>query len=475
MDKYQVFDVIGDGTYGTVYRGVNKETNEKVAIKKLKDKIKSWNECMAQTEVRILKQLNHENIVKLNEVIREPSSEVSFIFEYCDTNLFEFIDRHRKRKDLIPEYKIKNIIYQILNGLNYLHLNGFMHRDLKPENILYTEKRNQVKIADFGVAKEIPSFKNDSLTDYVCTRWYRAPECVLKSKNYNSSIDIWAVGCVMIEMYNLKPFFAGMDEFDQLNKIVNILGTPDFNEWPEGFKLIQKLGMKFPVSSKKDLKNIVIGACDDAITLLNDIFQYDSKKRPNCSQLINYSYFKEFKHNNNYSYGNNYNINDNQTKQKYDSNYYKKDISYYNFNNNYSFPNLQINNDNKFNKNLYQDSNDLNIEKSSRRDYGINYRDYINNGNINSNSNSIFEKNNYQTNFNNNNSYYNKNKFSSLVQNNIFNGNRRKYVNNLYNGINNESFFSKYDTNNYNTNYGDNFTNKPSLGRLYNYGNFIYN
>ena len=102
MDKYQVFDVIGDGTYGTVYRGVNKETNEKVAIKKLKDKIKSWNECMAQTEVRILKQLNHENIVKLNEVIREPSSEVSFIFEYCDTNLFEFIDRHRKRKDLIP-------------------------------------------------------------------------------------------------------------------------------------------------------------------------------------------------------------------------------------------------------------------------------------------------------------------------------------------------------------------------------------
>ena len=81
MDKYQVFDIIGDGTYGTVYRGVNKETNEKVAIKKLKDKIKSWNECMAQTEVRILKQLNHENIVKLNEVIREPSSEVSFIFE----------------------------------------------------------------------------------------------------------------------------------------------------------------------------------------------------------------------------------------------------------------------------------------------------------------------------------------------------------------------------------------------------------
>ena len=470
MDKYQVFDVIGDGTYGTVYRGVNKETNEKVAIKKLKDKIKSWNECMAQTEVRILKQLNHENIVKLNEVIREPSSEVSFIFEYCDTNLYEFIDRHRKRNNLIPEYKIKSIIYQIINGLNYLHINGFMHRDLKPENILYTEKKNQIKIADFGVAKEIPSFKNESLTDYVCTRWYRAPECVLKSKNYNSSIDVWAVGCVMIEMYNLKPFFPGMDEFDQLNKICNILGIPDFNEWPEGFKLIQKLGMKFPVSSKKDLKNFVIGACDDAIILLNDIFQYDCKKRPSCSQLLNYNYFKELKHST-YSYGNNYNMNDNKANQKFDNNYYKKD-NYYNFNNNYSFPNLQI--ENKFNKNLYNDSNDLNIEKSNTRDYGINYRDYLNNGNLISNENSFNDKNNYQNNFNNN-SYYNKNKFSSLVQNNIFNGSRRKYINNYYNGLNNESFFSKYDINNYNTNYGDNFTNKPSLGRLYNYGKFLYN
>lgn len=98
MNKYQIFDIIGDGTYGTVYRGVNKETNEKVAIKKLKDKIKSWNECLEQNEVKILKNLNHENIIKLTEIIREQSSEVYLIFEYCDINLYEYIKKYKSRK-----------------------------------------------------------------------------------------------------------------------------------------------------------------------------------------------------------------------------------------------------------------------------------------------------------------------------------------------------------------------------------------
>ena len=102
----------------------------------------------------------------------------------------------------------------------------------------------------------------NSLTDYVCTRWYRAPECVLKSNEYNESIDVWAIGCVLVELYNLKPLFAGISEFDQLDKICNILGTPSFHEWPEGFKHIQRLGMKFPNCNKKDLSNIVKNAVD---------------------------------------------------------------------------------------------------------------------------------------------------------------------------------------------------------------------
>ena len=354
MDKYEIFEIIGDGTYGTVYKGLNKITNEKVAIKKLKDKIKSWNECMEQNEVRILKKLSHQNIVKLNEVIREQNSEVSFIFEYGGINLYEFIEEYRKRKEVIPEFKIRNIIYQIINGLNYLHLNGFIHRDLKPENILIIENTNEVKIADFGVAKELPKYKNQPLTDYVCTRWYRSPECVLKTINYNSSIDVWAVGCIMVELYNLKPIFPGMDEFDQLNKIVNILGTPNFNEWPEGYKLIQKLGMKFPVSGKKDLNNIVIGACPEAIRMLNDIFQYDSKNRPSAGELLNYGFFNELRPGT-FQFQSRYKINERNIEKNFDNNFIRANINNNNFSNlsgNYSFGNLQNNIDNIYPLNL---------------------------------------------------------------------------------------------------------------------------
>ena len=488
MDKYEIFEIIGDGTYGTVYKGLNKITNEKVAIKKLKDKIKSWNECMEQNEVRILKKLSHQNIVKLNEVIREQNSEVSFIFEYGGINLYEFIEEYRKRKEVIPEFKIRNIIYQIINGLNYLHLNGFIHRDLKPENILIIENTNEVKIADFGVAKELPKYKNQPLTDYVCTRWYRSPECVLKTINYNSSIDVWAVGCIMVELYNLKPIFPGMDEFDQLNKIVNILGTPNFNEWPEGYKLIQKLGMKFPVSGKKDLNNIVIGACPEAIRMLNDIFQYDSKNRPSAGELLNYGYFNDLRPGT-FQFQSRYKINERNIEKNFDNNFIRANINNNNFSNlsgNYSFGNLQNNIDNIYPLNLYNNLNETELEKNNR-DYirNLNYKDYRSNENVIPEINSAFNKNNYQFKLNNNNSNnvfnqynsnYNKNKFSSLAQNNIFFENKKKFPGNFYNGFSNNNIYSKYrGLNNYNTNYGDNFSNKQTLGRIYNYGTFLYN
>ena len=146
MNKYQILKVIGDGTYGKVYEGINIETNEKVAIKKLKNKIQSWEECVNQNEVYFLRKLNHENIIKLMEVIREQNSDVSYIFEYCDCNLFEFIEKHRKQKTFIPEAKIRNIIYQITSGMKYLHSQKIMHRDLKPENILMILNTNMIKI-----------------------------------------------------------------------------------------------------------------------------------------------------------------------------------------------------------------------------------------------------------------------------------------------------------------------------------------
>ena len=302
MKKYQILKVIGDGTYGKVYSGVNKETNEKVAIKILKNKMSSWEECVLQNEVRFLGKLNNENIVKLLEVNREQNNEVSYIFELCDCNLFEFIEKHRKQKMFISEAKVRNIIYQITCGIKYLHSKNIMHRDLKPENILMILNNNLVKIADFGTAKEIPDFKDNSLTDYVCTRWYRAPECTLKSNSYNEKIDIWAIGCIMAELYTLKPIFPGIDEFDQLNKIIKITGTPEFNDWPEGFALIQKNNIRMPNYNKGNLKEIVFNANEEAIDFLESIFELNPERRPSASELLKHPYFTEIQRPGSYSY-----------------------------------------------------------------------------------------------------------------------------------------------------------------------------
>lgn len=170
-------------------------------------------------EVKSLKKLNHANVVKLKEVIRE-NDHLYFIFEYMKENLYQLI---KERKGLFPESAIRNIMYQILQGLAFIHKHGFFHRDLKPENLLCMGPE-LVKIADFGLAREIRS--RPPYTDYVSTRWYRAPEVLLRSTHYSSPIDVWAVGCIMAEVYTLRPLFPGASEIDTIFKICQVLGTP---------------------------------------------------------------------------------------------------------------------------------------------------------------------------------------------------------------------------------------------------------
>jgi serine/threonine protein kinase len=161
---------------------------------------------MQLREVKSLKKLNHPNIVKLKEVIRE-NDELFFVFEFMEANLYEVMKRRERH---FPESKIRNIMYQIFQGLAFMHKNGFFHRDIKPENMLC--RGDIVKIADFGLAREIRS--RPPFTDYVSTRWYRAPEILLRSTNYNSPVDIFACGAIMAELYMLRPLFPGNNETD---------------------------------------------------------------------------------------------------------------------------------------------------------------------------------------------------------------------------------------------------------------------
>jgi len=226
MDRYKIHKTVGDGSYGIVYKAANIQSGEVVAIKKMKKKFYSWDECMSLRELKSLKKLNHQNIIKLKEVIKV-SDELNFVFEFLDENIYQLYTHVREQGKQMPESQIRSIIFQTVTGLAYMHKNGFFHRDLKPENLMI--HKDMVKIADFGLAREIRS--RPPYTDYISTRWYRAPELLLKSTTYNSPVDIFALGCIMAELYMLGPLFNGSTEMDQIYKICSPRNS--FNEHME--------------------------------------------------------------------------------------------------------------------------------------------------------------------------------------------------------------------------------------------------
>jgi protein kinase len=283
MKRYKVSKMIGDGTFGSVVQAVNTETGEVVAIKKMKGKFYSWEECVQLREVQALRKLNHPNIIKLKEVIRE-NNDLYFVFEYMDANLYQVMkgrDRH------FSESKIRNIIYQILQGLAYMHRQGVFHRDLKPENLL--ANKDTIKIADFGLARDIRA--RPPFTEYVSTRWYRAPEVLLRTPNYNSPIDMWAVGAIMAELFTLRPLFPGTSEPDEIFKICSVLGTPTSQSWEDGLRLAKRMGFKYPKFVPTPLESIIRNASPEAIQLMTDLLRWDPNKRPTCSQALQYPFF----------------------------------------------------------------------------------------------------------------------------------------------------------------------------------------
>lgn len=165
---------------------------------------------------------------------------------------------------------------------------GFFHRDLKPENIL-CNGTELVKIADMGLAREIRS--RPPYTDYVSTRWYRAPEILLRATNYNSPIDLWAIGAIMAELYTLRPLFPGSSEVDTLFKCTGVLGTPSKAQWPEGLQLATKMGFKFPQMAATPLRSLITGASPDALQLMQDLMNWNPSKRPSCSAALRSPYF----------------------------------------------------------------------------------------------------------------------------------------------------------------------------------------
>lgn len=284
MNRYKVTKVLGDGTYGSVLRAQNKSTGEWVAIKKMKQKYYSWEECMKLREINSLRKLLHPNIVKLKEVIRE-NDELHLVFEFMEANLYEYM---KARVRPLPESRVRNIMFQTLQAVHHVHKNGYFHRDMKPENLLVSG--DTVKLADFGLAREIRA--RPPFTDYVSTRWYRAPEVLLRSSVYNSPLDVWACGGIMAELYTLRPLFPGSSESDQLYKICSVLGTPTQAQWPDGFRLASQIGFRFPQFTATKFEGIVPQSGPDGINLMLAMMSWDPNKRISTAKILAHPYFE---------------------------------------------------------------------------------------------------------------------------------------------------------------------------------------
>ena len=283
MERYRVLKKIGDGTFGTVHKAVNRSTGEVVAIKLLKKKYHSWEECLTLREIKSLRKLSHQNIVKLKEAFRF-NDQLHLVFEFLDQNLLQLL---KDSTTPITEEKLRGILYQIFAGLAFMHKHGFFHRDIKPENILI--QKDVCKLADFGLAREIRS--KPPFTEYVSTRWYRAPEIVLRATNYNSPVDIFAMGCIMTEMLTTKPLAPGANENDQLVKFCQVLGTPSPSEWPEGFKLASQAGLKMPEYPRQHISIHAPNTSPEFQDLAEQCLKWNPAKRPTAAQILQLPFF----------------------------------------------------------------------------------------------------------------------------------------------------------------------------------------
>ncbi|KAF8334843.1 CMGC/CDK/CDK8 protein kinase [Amanita rubescens] len=315
--KYFIQGFISSGTYGRVYKAQSLGDHSKLyAIKKFKpDKegdVPTYTGISqsAIREMALNREINHENVVALKEVILEDKS-IHMVFEYAEHDFLQLIHHHSQTlRSSIPLPTLKSLTYQLLNGLLYLHTCHILHRDLKPANILITSN-GIVKIGDLGLARLVyePLQSLHTGDKVVVTIWYRAPELLMGSKHYNKAIDCWAIGCVLAELASLRPIFKGEEakvegkkttgslpfQRDQVLKILEVLGTPDESDWPNLIYMSEYQNMKrldpYPNRLHEWCQSRLRSPL--AYDLLRLLFVYNPDNRLTAKEALRHKWFSE--------------------------------------------------------------------------------------------------------------------------------------------------------------------------------------
>lgn len=297
IEKYQRVEPVGNGAYGVVFKGLDTQTHETIAIKRIK--IESENEGIPSTAIReisLLKEIENDNVVKLKDVVIA-EQKLFLIFEFVDKDLKQYLEMYGPKDHLEPKL-IKWLMFQLLKGIEACHSRRIMHRDLKPQNLLIDKNSisinnylDTVKIADFGLAR-VFSIPIRPYTHEVVTLWYRAPEILLGSAEYSTPVDIWSAGCIFAEMFLKTPLFAGDSEIDQLYKIFRTLGTPTESVWP-GVSSLRDYKSTFPNWQGNPLPKVIPAPDENAIKLLSSMLTYDPSRRITAKAALAHPYFKD--------------------------------------------------------------------------------------------------------------------------------------------------------------------------------------
>ncbi|KAJ1551759.1 negative regulator of the PHO system [Nowakowskiella sp. JEL0078] len=279
MERYLRLEKLGEGTYATVYKGKNRLSHDIVALKEIHLDSEEGAPSTAIREISLMKELKHINIVRLFDVIHTEKT-LTLVFEYMDQDLKKYMDSCGSNGAL--DHNIcKRFLYQLLKGIAFCHENRLINN------------RMELKLADFGLARAF-GIPVNTFSNEVVTLWYRAPDVLLGSRNYSTSIDMWSAGCIMAEMYSGKPLFPGKNNEDQLIRIFKLLGTPTEASWPRVAELPEYGdGKKWAYYPPQSLHAKLPMMDPVAMDLLVKMLQYEPQQRIPAKEALNHLYFQD--------------------------------------------------------------------------------------------------------------------------------------------------------------------------------------